>query len=417
MRRLTYFLALILVFVLPWEDSISIPSLGSVARLMGFALAGIWIGTIIIEGRFRKPTLFHALVLIFFLWNFVSLFWSSDTQNTLQRIKTYGQIYLLMLIYWDVFQKPEHLMAGLQAYVFGAYVLVVSTVYNYAAGNVAVQYEGRYSATGINAVDVALMLILGLPIGLPIAMQLLFVARRNIRGTFLQLINLLYVPLSIFSIILTGSRTSLVAIVPFVIFIIVTRRIKIERKIVVFAILLVSLLALIPFIPQSVLNRLGTIGDSIGGADLGGRVNMWWKGIAVLNQHPFLGVGSGAVDHLIGGAIHNTFITVVAETGFIGFALFLFILGLVVYQVIRLPRKNSELWLTIFMTWAIGVLSLSWEFRKVTWIMLSFMIIESSFSEREGEEEDVNFFEDTRQPLQAGDQCLRSRQFDGSAIY
>jgi O-antigen ligase len=374
---------------------------------MGFVVAGFWLGTIVIEGKFRKPQLFHVLVLLFFLWNFVSVFWSSDIENTIQRIKTYSQIFLLLLIYWDVFQKPEDLMSGLQAYVLGAYVLVGSTIYNYLAGNVAVQYEGRYSATGVNANDVALILILGLPIGLPLAMQLLFAARRNLIGTLQQVINIFYIPLSIFSIILTGGRTSIIAIVPFGIFIIGTQEIKVERKILIFVILLVSFLALFPLIPQSVINRIGTVGDSIREADLGGRVTMWQKSIEVLAQHPILGVGSGAIDRTIGGAVHNTLITVVTETGFVGIILFLSILGLVVYEVLRLPRRTSALWLAVFMTWAIGMLSLSWEFRKVTWIVLSFIILESSFGEQVGEQEgNVNFSGGIRRSFEDGESVV-----------
>jgi O-antigen ligase len=367
---------------------------------MGIIVAGLWLGTIVIEGRFRKPTFFHALVLLFFLWNFVSLFWSSDVEATIQRIKTYSQLFLLILIYWEMFQKPEELMAGLQAYIFGAYVLVASTIYNYLAGNIAVQYEGRYSATGVNANDVALILIFGLPIG----MQLLFVARRNIRETLLRGINLLYVPLSIFSCILTGSRTSLIAIIPYAIFMIGTYRISAGRKILIFMILLVSLLALLPFVPHAVINRLGTIGNSISAADLGGRVNMWRKSIVVLAQHPIFGVGAGAVDRTIGGAVHNTFISVVTETGFIGLVLFLSILGLVVYKVVRLPRTTSAMWLTVFITWVIGVVSLSWEFRKFTWIILSFMIIQSSFEEQVAEQEmNINFSRRVRRSLETGE--------------
>jgi O-antigen ligase len=381
--------------------------MGSFARLMGFMVAGFWLGTIVIEGKFRKPQLFHVLVLLFFLWNFVSVFWSSDIENTIQRIKTYSQIFLLLLIYWDVFQKPEDLMSGLQAYVLGAYVLVGSIIYNYLAGNVAVQYEGRYSATGVNANDVALILILGLPIGLPLAMQLLFVGHRNFKGTLLQVINLLYFPLSIFSIILTGGRTSVIAIIPFGIFMIGTQKIKVEQKILIFVILLVSFLALFPLIPQSVINRIETVGNSISEADLGGRVTMWRKSIAVLTQHPILGVGSGAIDRTIGGAVHNTLITVVTETGFVGIILFLSILGLVVYEVLRVPRRTSALWLAVFMTWAIGMLSLSWEFRKVTWVILSFIIIESGFGEQVGEQDgNVNFSGNIRRSFEDGESVV-----------
>jgi O-antigen ligase len=409
-RKLTYQLTLVLIFTLPWEDSLSIPGLGSFARLMGFVVAGFWLGTILVEGAFRKPSFFHVLVLLFILWNCVGVFWSSDVGSTIERVKTYGQIFLLIFIYWDVFRNREDLVGGLQAFVLGAYVLIVSTIYNYLAGNIAVQYEGRYSATGVNANDVALILILGLPIALSIGMQLLLVPRRNIKGTILHALDLLYIPLSIFSIVLTGSRTSLIAVIPFVIFIVGTQRIKVEQKILIFVILLVSLLALLPFVPQSVITRIGTIGNSISEADLGGRVTMWRKSILVLAHHPILGVGSGAIDRAIGGAVHNTLISIVTETGFIGLVLFLCVLGLVVYLVARLPRRTSGLWLAIFTTWAIGAFSLSWEFRKITWIILSFIIIESGIGEQVGEQEkNINFIGYNGRTIEASESASQSK--------
>jgi O-antigen ligase len=127
-----------------------------------------------------------------------------------------------------------------------------------------------------------------------------------------------------------------------------------------------------------VISRLGTIGSSIGEGDLGGRVELWREGIDVLVQHPVLGIGSGGAISSIGSAIHNTFISIAVETGFIGLTLFFSILGIVVYQVLSLPKGSSGLWLAIFAIWVIGVSTLSWEFRKLTWIILSFVIIEGS---------------------------------------
>jgi len=376
MRRITYWLAVILIFIIPWEDSISIAALGSLAKLMGLVVAGFWMATILIEGRFRKPHLFHAFVLLFFVWNFVSVFWSPETESTVQRIKTYSQIFLLMLIYWEMFQKPEELMTGLQAYVFGAYILIASTIYNYIRGAVAVAYEGRYSATGVNAVDLALILI----IGLPIAMQLFFAAGQGGRGIVLKIINLAYIPLAIFSIILTGSRTSLIAVIPFGIYLVGTQQIKFDRKVLVFGLLLISTIALFPFIPQSVTTRLGTLGSSIEAGDLGGRVELWQQALVVFSNHPFMGLGSGTLDSAIGSAAHNTFVSVAAETGSIGFMLFSAVLALVLFQAMNISNGNSGLWVAIFLTWVIGVCSLSWEFRKLTWLLLNFIVIEGSFT-------------------------------------
>jgi O-antigen ligase len=191
---------------------------------------------------------------------------------------------------------------------------------------------------------------------------------------------LAYIPLAIFSIILTGTRTSLIAVIPFGIFLVGTQQIKFSRKILVFGILLISLLALLPFIPQSVTTRLGTLGVSIETGDLSGRVEYWRQAILIFSRHPLMGLGSGTMVSAIGSAVHNTFISVAAETGIIGFVLFLSILGIVVYQVFSLPKGTSGLWLAIFMTWAIGALSLSWEFRKLTWLFLNFVVIEGSFT-------------------------------------
>jgi O-antigen ligase len=199
-------------------------------------------------------------------------------------------------------------------------------------------------------------------------------------GIILKLINLAYVPLAIFAIILTGSRTSLLAVIPFGIYFVGTKQIKFNRKIWVFGTLLILLLALLPYIPQSVITRLGTLSASIEAGDLSGRVELWKQAILIFSKHPFMGLGSGTLDSVIGSAAHNTFISVAAETGIIGFGLFLSILGIVVYQAILLPKGISGLWLAIIMTWAIGVLSLSWEFRKLTWLFLNFVVIEGSFT-------------------------------------
>ncbi len=374
MRRFTYWLSILLIFIVPWEDSISVSSLGSLAKVLGMVVAVFWMATILVDGRFRMPHFFHALVLLFFLWNFLSVIWSPNPDDTIQRIKTYSQIYVLILIYWEVFQTPEELLAGIQAYVYGTYVLIASTIYNYVQGNMAVVYEGRYSATGVNAVDLTLILMLGLPM----AMQMFFAAVKKKKGFFLKFINLAYVPLAIFSILLTGSRTSLIAVIPFGVYLVGTRQIKFHRKFLVFGILLLSMLALLSFIPQSLLTRLGTLSTSIETGDIGGRAELWWQAILVFSKHPLMGLGSGALDAAIGSAAHNTFLSILAETGFVGIVLFIAILAIVLFQAINAPNGNAGLWVAILLTWAIGVNSLSWEFRKLTWLFLNFIVIEGS---------------------------------------
>lgn len=374
MRRITYVLSLILIFMLPWEDSVSIPGWGSLVRILGFVVVALWFATVLVEGRFRRPHVFHLLVLLFLVWNLASVFWSRDIGKTLNRLLTYGQTFLLLLVLWEVFRTAGELTISLQAYIFGACVLVIGTIYDYANGIVAVAYEGRYSAPGINANDCALMLMLGLPL----AMHLLLTSSPPGTSFVLRLVNLAYVPLAIFSAILTGSRTSLLAIIPFAIYLLALRQIRLQQKALILAILLVGLLLLLPFVPETVISRLGTLGTSISAGDIGGRVELWQESIGLLEDQPLLGIGSGTLPSAIGGAAHDTFVSIATETGFIGLTLFLFILGLVIYQAFRLPRGESGLWLAVLFTWVIGVLTLSWEFRKLTWIFPLFVIIAGS---------------------------------------
>ena len=373
MRKITFWLSLILIFSIPWEDIFSIPVIGSFARLMGMIVAGFWFLTILTEGRFRKPNLFHIFVLLFFLWNIVSYIWTVDLDGTTERIKTYIQIFLLILILWEMYRKPTDLVAGLQAYILGAYVCIASSISNYLHGTTAENYEVRFSATGVNAVDLALILLLGIPLAWH-----LFQGTDIKVNRFQRIINISYIPLAIFSILLTASRTSLFAIVPALIFLLWPKRLDIGRLIVISMFLVISFLVFRAIIPAGVTTRLATVTASVSTADIGGRVNLWMEAISLFIRHPVVGIGSGTLYATIGTFAHQTLLSVLAETGLVGFLLLACILTIVVNQAVMLPKGYSGLWLAVFFIWFIGILSLSWESTKSTWIFFSFVIIEGA---------------------------------------
>jgi O-antigen ligase len=372
MRKITFWLSLVMIFIIPWEDSLPVGAVGSIARLMGLIVAGFWIMTILTEGRARKPHIFHAFVLLFFLWNILSYLWSIDLGRTVNRINTYAQIFVLILIVWEMYQTPTELIAGLQAYVLGSYVCIASLINNYRLGIIAVKWQVRYSATGINAVDLSILLLLGLPLAWH-----LFLLMDGKKYLFFKIIDLTYIPLAIFSVFLTASRTSLFAILPAMIFIMLPKGFKIGRYLVIFIFLVVSLFVIWSILPAAIIDRLSTAFTSISSQDIGGRANLWKEAIDMFIQRPFFGSGAGTLPTVIGTWAHQTFLSILAETGLIGILLFISILFIVVNQASRLLEKYSGLWFSIFYTWVIGVLSLSWETKKVTWLFLSFVIIEA----------------------------------------
>lgn len=386
MRKLTFFLSLVMIFIIPWEDSISITSVGSLTRMIGLLVAGLWFFTILVEGHFRKFHLFHAFVLIFFLWNIASYIWSIDTDRTIVRIKTYLQLFLLLLIFWEVFKKPSDLLAGIQVYVFGGFVCIASLFINYFNGTVAESYEVRYSASGVNAVDLALLLLLGIPI----AWHLFIIAGQN-KNHLLQFINISYIPLAVFSILLTGSRTSLFAILPALIFIFWPKHLNIGRILLTLILIIFLLILFQAILPTEIIERFASTSTSISSSDIGGRVTLWKRAISLFLDHPILGSGSGTSPLIIGSVAHQTFLSILSETGLIGFITFISILAIVINQAIKLPKGYSGLWLSVLFVWTIGVLSLSWDVTKATWLILSFVIIEgeSQFENKNTEKEEV----------------------------
>jgi O-antigen ligase len=112
---------------------------------------------------------------------------------------------------------------------------------------------------------------------------------------------------------------------------------------------------------------------------MGGRVSLWRHTLTVFFDYPLLGGGSNTLFYpLLGSDAHNTFLSVLAETGLIGFLSFMSIVAVVFYQAVKLAQSQTPVWLTVFFTWAIGASMLSWEFRKPTWLFMSFVLIQAA---------------------------------------
>jgi O-antigen ligase len=265
----------------------------------------------------------------------------------------------------------------MQAYVLGCYIAIVTTIINYSIGRTIRVYDiGRYAGVG-NAVELALTLTLGLPLAWHLA-----TANQTQNNKFLRTVNFIYIPLSLFAILLTGTRMALLAVIPAFIYILWTYgRIKPLIRVSSFFALMGSMFFLQELIPSTTIDRLGTIINSITSGDLGGRVILWKRSLLIFTQSPLIGMGSGVLRSplVLGTQAHNTFISVLAELGLIGLLLFLFIL-IIVFQHIFLQEKDlSRLWMAIFSIWVIGVSTLTWENRKATWLIFTFIIIGASF--------------------------------------
>jgi O-antigen ligase len=372
-----------LIFVIAWENIIFLPGLGTASKIAGLIIAGVWGLTVLLSGRLRKLHAFHLLVFLYFAWHFVSSFWSIDREVTLERAMTYVQLVIMIWLFWDLYTTPATLRAGLQAYVLGAYVSLGTVIQNYLIRGSAINSEliyQRFTADGFNANDLALILALGIPLAWYLAVS----NQEHNRARGLKIVNYMYIPMATFAILLTASRSGLLVVFASLPFILGTfSTLRPVHRFLIFVALVGALYGAVSLAPDSTLARLGTIDDSIREWDFNNRINIWSHGLDVFLENPLVGTGSNTFAVKSHTVAHNVYLSILVEVGIIGFILFTLILLSVIKQARRQPALMSKLWLAVLLVWAVGVMSLSWEHRKQTWLFLSFVVISANVSLQE----------------------------------
>lgn len=379
MRSIAFLLSLVFIFLVPWEGMVRLP-FGTFARFTGIAIGGFWLATVIVSGRVRKLGPFQIMVALFVMWNALSVFWSENPNRSFAHTKTWAQMFLLVVILWDLYTTRARVMAGLQAYILGAYVAVGSAVYNYFTGKVYYTNYQRFSAGETNPDGFGFVMALGLPVAWYLAGSI----NKNGIGGFLRLLNYLYIPAALLGIALSGTRTALIASVIGMAFGLASlTRVRLFARILIFILLSSAILILLPYVQTlESFQRLGTTGEEITAGDLNNRTNNWSEGLASFVQRPLLGVGSNMYRSInsLGKVGHNSFISVLIELGLIGFILFFVILMIAFVQAWRQPKWQSWFWLTVLAVWSIGAFTLTWEARKSTWLFLSFIVVSAALT-------------------------------------
>lgn len=392
LRDIAFWLSVLLIFIIPWESGAVIEGIGPMARSIGLIVAGFWLGVVFITGRFRRLHPFHIIVLLFLLWNVASLIWSIDLNRTLSKLETYVQLTVMVFLIWDLYTTQARIRIGMQAYVLGAYITVWSVLTNYFAG-ATTGLSGRFSGFGFNENGLAMILVIGM--GLAWYLAISVEIDQDNKWTWqkvLRIVNFAFVPLAIFAVILTASRTAVLSTIPVFWFMLSSAtQLKPPTRLFLAIGIAASLFFLQPLIPQTSIDRLNTTSSELTAGDLNGRREIWDTGIEAFLEQPIQGMGSGVFKTITSGQVaHNTYLSVLTETGIVGFLLFAIILFTTLYQLKNQDKLLTLLWLAIFLSWAIGVSSMTWELRKPTWLLLAFIVASGHVRKSPKEDTAVN---------------------------
>jgi O-antigen ligase len=382
MRKLVYWLSLILIFSVAWEGLVRFPGLGTLSKQLGFALAVCWVVTVVATGRFRRPDPFLLATTAFVFWAALSVFWSGDPDESLRQASTWVQSLALVFILWDVFRTRSSIHAGLQAYLLGAYVAIGGAIANYFGSNPFYTNYDRFSPGATNPDGFGFIIALGIPVAWYLASS----AGTTRWQRVFRVVNFAFIPAAFLGLALSGTRTAAVGGLVGMAFGLATLvRLRPIARVAILVAFAYAFYALLPVVqPLRSFERLGTTTVEATDGDLNGRLLQWREGLASFSEHPLLGVGSNMYRSVnsLGKEAHNSFISILVELGLIGMVLFGIVLLIALIDALALPRWDRAFWLTVLLVWAIGASTLTWEHRKTTWVFLTLLVASAALVTR-----------------------------------
>jgi O-antigen ligase len=313
---------------------------------------------------------------LFTAWSALTWLWSVDPEATIARSFTLVQLLAMSWLVWESSRSENEQRQLLHAYVAGAVVASVATILRYAEGRQT--YWRRYAAGGFDPNDLGMTIAIAIPAAL-------YLASRG-RG-LAPWISRAAIALICAAILLTASRTSLIAAVLALGFVVMNwRHSDAAQRVSAVSLLLLLVLGALWLAPTESRQRIATLPSELARGTLHNRTRIWKTGLTVLRDHPVGGVGAGAYAQAVKPWLgvppragheyvaHNTFLSVLVETGLAGFAIYAALLLFLSTFIWSMPITERALWATTLVVWATGVSVLTWEHRKPSWLIFALIM-------------------------------------------
>jgi heme/copper-type cytochrome/quinol oxidase subunit 4 len=373
LERAAWALAWLLVFSLPLEKSVVVFEIGSVSRTLGLAAFAVALALAVWTRRVRRPNAALLVAAAYVTWCLLTVVWSVSRPASAARAATMAQLLGMLWVVWERCRTRREQAWLLRAYVAGAAAAALLTVARYALRQQT--YYHRYAAPGFDPNDMGVTLALAIPMCLHMA--------SSSRGRAAWAVRVA-AALIMAALLLTGSRTALVAAcVAFLYSALTWRTAAPAQRATSAALALLLILGAVRLAPQTSRQRLATLPAEAMTGTFHGRTKIWKTGLTLLKRHWAQGIGIAAFPEAakpwlgksgVAGApftAHDTFLSVLVETGVPGALLFGLLLATVALFAWMLGPSERALWFTVLAVWVVGVSTLTWEQRKPTWLIFS----------------------------------------------
>jgi O-antigen ligase len=375
------FVVAALMASIPLENLTVLPAIGSISRLVGALAAMAVLLDSMMALEFRSPHPAHAPLALFVIWSGWTCFWSVNPDLTAERLITNLQLLVLVWLIWQSVRDLRQLRILLEGYVLGSCGAVVFTIIN-SRNLVAIDLT-RYAGAGADPNELGITLVLSLP--------MTYYLCTTARTWQSRVFWLFPIPLCLTGVVLTASRAGLIATM--VAFLGVSLWQAASSSRMRYATLIACVLILIAglaTVPKANLTRYASIAGEVSSGSVGKRTIIWREGMELFQHRPLTGIGAATFGYasapLLGKDLvaHNVYVSVLTETGIIGFLIFSLALSMFFIAAVHLGFAERSLWLTVMVIWCIGVMSLTWEYKKVTWSVFALLIATAGMPEQAG---------------------------------
>lgn len=319
--------------------------LAATLPLSKYVALALW-ASLILRGKlsiFRRHLVTYAMAALW-LWLFVSCCTAQHRDLAFDKLQDITKVMLIALISVVLVSDPKRLRISIGVIAFSLGFLGLKYgLYGILRGGVHFT-RGVGGMIGDNN-DFALALNMALP--------LLVYTGSEAGNRWVRRAALALVPLTAASVIFTHSRGGFLSLAAVTLYLLVHSRKKLR------ALALVALVAAVGsvVVPRSFYERIATIANFQEDGSSMGRLNAWQASLRMANDYPVSGVG---LDNFLVQFIyyapdpddihvaHNTYLQVLAEAGYTGLALYLFLFGATGWTLWRV-RRRARRWR---MTWS-----------------------------------------------------------------
>jgi len=371
MTSLAFAALWIFVFSIPWENVVVISGVGAISKVTGMLALGLVLLAAVMSGRLRRWHASHVAALLFVIWAGCGLLYLGLVGGLPRKFWTFVQLFLVLVMIWELAPSWRRLLGLLTAYVLGAYVAALDTIVVYRREGAALR---RFAAAGFDPNDLAMTLALALPMAWYLGM--------TYRQPLLRWVCRGYLPVSLVALGLTGSRGGMLASMVALLIVPLTMT-KLSPGRLAAGILLLGLSGAlaVAYTPKTAMERLASTGSEVQGGDLGNRLHIWKAGMEAFTKQPVMGYGTArfkqAVAPRLGAAsqvAHNSFLSVLVEEGAVGLLLYATIFVGVFLAVLRLPPLERRFGLVLLATLGVAMLPLTWEDSKPVWFIVGALL-------------------------------------------